>query len=603
MQLSQIYSNQKKFFDTIDFNCCDNSDVLNVIYGAITDSSDTSKDSHNLGKTTLVNLIDFLLLQSITGKSHFLEVHQDRFKDFIFFIELALGNGAFVTIRRSVDSNTKISIHKHEERGQNLEKKPLDEWDHSDLDLEPARELLDGLLDLRVLGHYDYRKAINYFLRTQDDYLDVLQLKKFSIGRDLYWKPFILTLLGFNEKKLIKKYGLDKEIEDLGQQKKKKEQELQIEENDLLRLSAEIQNLKVQLKETESSLDRFEFTHEERRLMHELVDNIEVKISEYNDELYNIRTDIRNIEASISKKMAFKIDDIQDVYEECKIHFPEQLKNSYEELVGFNKKLTQERNRALKKRRTELTELQEQIRQERVVEDKKRHQYSSILHGSDSLEKYKALQNNLSIQKADLTYLEGQFERLKSIQKLESEYNDKVREKSKTIDEIKDLIAKDSAYRTNLAANFSNYCKRVLDHDALFYINVNKNGNVEFPVQLKAKGHTGSISMQSEGKSYKQLLCALFDLALLKTYESAQFFRFVYHDGIFEGLDDRKKKVFLEIVKEVIGGGNIQYILSVIDSDVPRDSEGQRIEFSEDEIVLRLDDSGDAGRLFKMPAW
>jgi uncharacterized protein YydD (DUF2326 family) len=40
-------------------------------------------------------------------------------------------------------------------------------------------------------------------------------------------------------------------------------------------------------------------------------------------------------------------------------------------------------------------------------------------------------------------------------------------------------------------------------------------------------------------------ICALFDLALLKVYESAPFFHFVYHDGVLEGLDDRKKIAFL----------------------------------------------------------
>ena len=142
-----------------------------------------------------------------------------------------------------------------------------------------------------------------------------------------------------------------------------------------------------------------------------------------------------------------------------------------------------------------------------------------------------------------------------------------------------------------------------MDHDALFYINVNKNGNVEFPVQLQSQKISGSVSMQSEGKSYKQLLCALFDLALLKTYEDTSFFRFVYHDGIFEGLDDRKKILFLEVVEDVIQNGKIQYILSVIDSDVPRDNKSKRIDFSDDEIVLRLSDAGDEGRLFKLPPW
>jgi uncharacterized protein YydD (DUF2326 family) len=104
-------------------------------------------------------------------------------------------------------------------------------------------------------------------------------------------------------------------------------------------------------------------------------------------------------------------------------------------------------------------------------------------------------------------------------------------------------------------------------------------------------------SSQSEGTSYKKLICALFDLTLLKVYEDAPFFHFVYHDGIMEGLDDRKKIALLAVVREQSNQKN-QYIL--IDSDIPRDARGQRIEFAEDEIVLRLHDEGAEGRLFKM---
>jgi len=103
-----------------------------------------------------------------------------------------------------------------------------------------------------------------------------------------------------------------------------------------------------------------------------------------------------------------------------------------------------------------------------------------------------------------------------------------------------------------------------------------------------------------EGTSYKKLVCALFDLALLKVYEDAPFFHFVYHDGILEGLDDRKKLAFLNIVREQVASRKTQYIMTMIDSDMPRNSKDERVEFPGSEIVLRLHDDGPDGRLFKM---
>ncbi|MBN9362597.1 MULTISPECIES: DUF2326 domain-containing protein [unclassified Devosia] len=599
MQISRIYSNRIDQFSPIDFNARDQADILNVVYGAVTDLKDDKKDSHNLGKTTLVHLIDFMFLKDISGTKHFLETHADRFLRFTFFIEIALNSGDYLTIRRSVENNTQISLTRHGDKGQNLENLPKEAWDHPDVNLTAARELVDGILNLTVIKPYTYRMALSYFLRTQDDYNDVLQLQKFSIGSHVSWKPFVMTLLGFDERPIKRKYDLDAKIEKMEDERTKKQGELQVEESDLLRLDAEIQNLNAQLVETEAQLDRFEFSAEERRLMHELVDVIEARISEINEQLYNIRIDLRNIDASLASKMDFDLAQVQEIFAESEIHFQGQLKKSYEDLVAFNREITVERNRTLRSRRKELEADQEQLRSERAIEDAKRQEYQSILRGSVTLEKFKALQRNLADQRAELTYLEGQRDRLSAIADLESEISALKRDRSLVVDEIKAIVSRGTAARQKIAENFNAFCRRVLDHEGLFYVRQNATGNVEFPVELKERG-SAKASRQSEGKSYKQLLCALFDLSILKAYEDAAFYHFVYHDGILEGLDDRKKRLFLEVVHDVIRTGKTQYILSVIDADVPRDADGKRIEFSSDEIVLRLNDSGDDGRLFKM---
>lgn len=46
----------------------------------------------------------------------------------------------------------------------------------------------------------------------------------------------------------------------------------------------------------------------------------------------------------------------------------------------------------------------------------------------------------------------------------------------------------------------------------------------------------------------------------------------------------------------------IQSIVTLIDSDLPARPSDQPF-FEEDEIVLRLHDEGESGRLFKMPSW
>ncbi len=98
------------------------------------------------------------------------------------------------------------------------------------------------------------------------------------------------------------------------------------------------------------------------------------------------------------------------------------------------------------------------------------------------------------------------------------------------------------------------------------------------------------------------MLCAAFDLAVARALLGQPFIRFLYHDGLLEGLDNRKKLNLINTVRRFAGFG-IQLIVTVIDSDLPYDESGQRFAFRDDEVVLVLHDEDDSGRLFRMPAW
>ena len=54
MKFCKIYSNFDNHFHNIKF-----SDGLNVVLAEITDKTKSEKDTHNLGKTLLISIIDF----------------------------------------------------------------------------------------------------------------------------------------------------------------------------------------------------------------------------------------------------------------------------------------------------------------------------------------------------------------------------------------------------------------------------------------------------------------------------------------------------------------------------------------------------------------
>ena len=67
MKLNRLYSNQPRGFSPIEFN-----DGLSVVLAEIRVPANRSLDTHNLGKTTVGELIDFCLLKGKSPASFFL---------------------------------------------------------------------------------------------------------------------------------------------------------------------------------------------------------------------------------------------------------------------------------------------------------------------------------------------------------------------------------------------------------------------------------------------------------------------------------------------------------------------------------------------------
>lgn len=599
MQISRLYCNKPNIFAPIDFNWGDNAAQLNVVFGEVRHPSDQKRDSHNLGKTTLLHVIDFLLLKGMSPE-HFLARNKERFEGFDFFIELALNAGDFATVRRGASNPNRIAMSRHSEAGLEFAGAAEDAWDHPDLSHEDAVRLLDGWLDLKILKPYGYRKAITYFLRAQGDYGDELQLQKFSAGKDRDWKPFVAHLFGFNEAPVIRKYELDDDISKLKAQLAERQSEVQFKEDQLPELTARLSVLQQQVDQSERALNAFEFDDEERRMMKDLVESVEVEVSAINDQLYNIRYDINQINEALSHKDRFDLKEVELTFKETGVHFPAQLKKSYEDLVSFNRQVTQERNAALRMRQKTLAEEEVTLLDRKSVLDRDRELKLRVLRDTDTVEKFKALHNSLAKERAQIVYLDEQRKKLEFVADLARQMREAERDRGRVVDEIKTMVLRPSTLFERFTATFNSYCLRVLNYEGMFYFRVNSNDNFDYTIGLSLPGKAGIASSQSEGTSYKKLICALFDLALLKVYETAPFFHFVYHDGVLEGLDDRKKIALLEVVREQTVGKRLQYIFSMIDSDMPRNAKGERLVFPEDEIVLSLHDDGVDGRLFKM---
>jgi uncharacterized protein YydD (DUF2326 family) len=596
MKLSKIYSNNDDVFKPILFN-----EGFNVIYGKVKKPKDSDKDSHNLGKTILIHLIDFLLLKKLNKRQHFLLRNAKLFRGLEFYLEILLNSGDYLTIKRSVDSNTKIFLKKHKEKYQNFTSLKSNEWDNNSIPLRKAITLFDSYLNLTSIHPWSYRKGVSYFLRTQTDYSDVFQISKYSVGEHAEWKPYLAKLLGFNDTLLKEKYDIDNKIQTREEYKSEYEKTLTTKSEEYDKLRGAIEIKQIEIKEASEKFDKFNFYEKELKINTELVEEVETEISTLNNNLYNVKYEIEKINESLSARIKFNLDEVKQIFEETKLYFPNQLLKSYTDLVNFNLRLSEERNKHLNERLQILKQEQNELIHKLKELNLKREDLLKILRGEDTFNKFRLLQKSLVNQQTELVRLQSQLENLDSISVIEKEIEVLKQKQKELIIDINQQIKVGNALYSDIRVSFNKIIKYVLNLPALLSIRSNREGNMEFKAEIVKDETSLKATNEGEGTTYKKFLCAAFDIAVLKVYAPKSFFKFVYHDGMLEGLDNRKKICFLDLVRDYCNNYGLQYILTVIDADLPRDENDKKIQFTKEEIIRELSDEGQKGRLFNMP--
>lgn len=597
MKLSKLYSNKPGLFEPVDF-----VQGLNVVMAEIRLPENRQKDTHNLGKTTLGRLLDFGFLAGRDAK-FFLFKHFDIFKDFVFFLEIQLEDASFVTVRRSVEEATKISFKRHEAGHQDFSVLPRSGWDHQDVPFDRARELLDGLLDWRALSPWSYRKGLGYFLRSQEDFREVFHLRKFA-SKHADWKPFLAHMLGFNAQLVAQHYEKEAELS-------KKQDTAQTIKNELGGSIEDISKIEgiLLLKQKESEkkqklLDAFDFRAQDKDRTKQLVDDIDERIAALNSERYSLNQNKKKILSSLEEdQILFNPDEAQRLFEDAGVLFKGQIKKDFQQLIAFNRAITDERRGYLKEEQAEVESDLKRVNAELNLLGKKRSDMLSFLSATDVFGKYKQVSDEMVTLRADITSLERQRGFLHRLQELRTEIRTLIEERGHLQTQVEADVEtqnsdQDSQFST-IRLFFSEIVEEVIDRKALLSVSPNQVGNLEFKAEILDE--SGNATSADLGHTYRKLLCIAFDLAVLRAHLDEKFPRFVYHDGVFESLDDRKKENLLSVIRRYAELG-LQPIITLIDSDLPTRTDIVPV-FIDSEIILTLHDENEQGRLFKTRTW
>ena len=583
MKLVKIFSDGQ--FKNVIFN-----NEYNIVLATIHDK-ENKKNTHNLGKTSLLIVIDFLLLSKFSNKSPILS--NKIFENQTFYLEILLNSGEYLVIKRGLTEPSKISFRISNEPLADF-KEPA-QWDETRMPFEAARKYLNSHLKYDVLSDWSYRKSISYFIRTQKDYDDVFQLNKFK-GKHITWKPFVFDLLGFDGSLIKQKLECDEIIE----AKKNEINILQhqasvnIAEKDKILGLIDIKT--EEKKKVEEEIDRFNFYTKDSGVTKELIDSIDSQLQSLNAERYKLGYEIRKIESSLEQvSTVVRLDKLKELYTEVGIFFPETLSKKYDELERFTQAISSEREKYLRENLIILKREYEDIDAKIKFKEKERSNRIVMLTEADAYDKFKIYQKDLANIEGEVNLLREKLRLIDNSSIIEEEIESLQEQKKLYISEIRDAINKRAHAEINRI--FNQIITEIVGTNAIISIKQNTDGNVEFEADYQTL--TQITTSEADGTSYKKLLCVAFDLALLIHYSKHSFYRFVYHDGVLEGLDDRIKQRLLNVTQRLCKEYNLQYILTLIDSDIPRDIKGDGYKFPIAAICLNLDDKNDQGKLFE----
>lgn len=587
MKLSKLYTNQPAYFTPIIFNS-----GLNAILGEIKTTAE--KDTHNLGKSLLVQIIDFCLLKK---KDRFVLLGVEPLQEFVFFLEIELEPNNFLTIARSLNNATRANFKYHSEPNQDFRGLLDDEWSQFNLPFNTAKTHLDSLLKLNFLGDYSYRRFIGYLLRSQADFNDPFQLAK-NKGKDSYWKPILAKLLGFNDTLISRLYEKKIQLEKMRDKQKALLQEAGSlsKVKSLSDVEGEIEVIENRINSIEAQLAALNFGEIDKDAISVLVDNINEQISYFNDQLFYAETNEKKLKKSLEENtIIFNPDDAQALFSEAGIIFDGQIKKEFSDLIQFHQAISNERSEYLKQELLEITQYIKDIKLKLSQLNQERAEKLSFLSDRDIFDKYKRSAKELVEFKAKLLSLEKTKEVILEKELLQNQIVSLNQEceglEADIRSNVNDNVQGDTTF-SKIRQYFSQIIRSTLNKDAYLTVNVNTEGNLIFEYKF-------SGTQEHLGHTYKKLLCIAFDMALARTYIEQGYSLFLFHDGIFESLDDRVKERLLNVVREYSEYG-LQQIITLIDSEVPN----KQVQFIADsEIALTLHDKDDSGRLFKMPAW
>lgn len=535
-------------FDNIIFK-----DGLNIILGKY---SKFGKDINGIGKTTIINFIDYCLLADGV-KSEFFSEKYNFLKNEEIKLEFLI-EGTKYSIARGFEDKKEVYFQK--DSGE--PKRFID----SDL-----RLILGAKIGKDEAGVYDplwFRTLISFFVQNDHNFStrDAKNVQKFTIGkRQPELLTYIFLLLGIDNTLI---WEFDKNRIDV--QKHQKDQ-LRINKQIVEQTGRSVEDFRGEcdtisrrIDKLESGLDNYQFDANSTNLEDKL-HLLNKTISSLNKEHLKINSKFNDIKESLEIDIDVDPETIAKLYSNIHIEFSDFIKKSLIEVIEFRHQISSNRSKFLKEREVLYNDKLKVIREQVVSFEEERSRIYKMLDEKSVFDALKSAYNNLIEEKS---HLSSQLSYIEQLDHIESAIASKKSDVGKIVANIVKNKENLQGVIDNVKDTFLDLVEGSVDIDSSDlspYFSLDFKAHQTSPIKLSLEVPRGS----SLGKGRFKILAFDLTVFISSVNRNSLLPSFLIHDGVFHAIAHKTRIKFLNYINKKFQSLNgAQYIITVNEDEI-----------------------------------
>ncbi len=536
------------FFSDIVFK-----DGLNIILGKY---SKSGKDINGIGKTTIINLIDYCLLSDGVKTEFFSEKYSFLKSEKVKLTFKLSGNCC--SIERGFDDKKEVYFQVNDE----LPKPYID----SDL-----RLILGSEMGREQSGVYDplwFRTLMSFYVQNDHNFSarDASNVQKFTVGkRQPELLTYIFLLLGIDNSLIWSFDNSSIELKNLrSDQSRINKQIVEQTGRTVKDFRGECDSISRKIEKLEDGLDNYEFDENVADL-EDKIQTLNTQISSLNKEHLTFRSKYRDIQESLEIDVDVDPNAIAKIYSDIHLEFSDFIRKGLNEVIEFRQEISSNRSRFLKEREAHYQEKLNAIRNKVVGLEKERAKIYQMLDEKSAFDALKSAYTNLVEEKArlssQLTYIEQLDFIEEGIAIKKSDVGNTVAkivaEKGRfieTVDEIKDIYLDLVEGSVDIDSS-----------DISPYFNIEFKANQNSPIRINLEVPRG----RSLGKGRFKILAFDLTVFIASVARETNFPSFLIHDGVFHAIAHKTRIKFLNYINRKLSSlGDVQYIITVNEDEI-----------------------------------